>query len=177
MTFTKKSDGKQSYAELVAAEEAVAPPPAAPVPPSAAPEAPDPAAVIAALTARLAALEAALAHQPAVATAPLPPAPEVHGLPVPPPPGIHPDIGQWHGLPATPAAPDVPGYWFRDPRTGYAHKVVSTNEDTIKRCMAEGFLLVPDPTVTPGVPIFGEPTKKLADQLGLGASAGVQRMN
>ena len=104
------------------------------------------------------------------------PEPEPEPVQATPALALHPDVGRWHGKPATPAAADVPGYWFRNPRTGLLSKVPAYMEDTIRRCTSEGFQLLPDPTTTPGIPIFGEPQKKL-DQLGIGPSVGVQRMN
>ena len=88
--------------------------------------------------------------------------------------GLHPDIGQWHGQPATPAKSDVPGYWMRNPENGMLSKIV--DDDTLQRCIREGFVMSPDPTITPGIPIFGQPLKKL-NQLGMGASVSVQRTN
>lgn len=86
---------------------------------------------------------------------------------------LHHDVGHWQGLDCTPASHDVPGYWLRNAKTGIASKVV--HEDTLKRCLSEGFLMIEDPTVTPGVPIFGQPIKPI-EQLGLGATASVQHI-
>ena len=119
-------------------------------------------------------------HQVAPEPEPEPePQPEPEPEPVQAAPvlALHPDVGRWHGKPATPAAADVPGFWFRNPRTGLASKVPAYMEDTVRRCTSEGFLLLPDPLTTPGIPIVGEPLKKQLDQLGMGPSVGVQRMN
>src|SRR5690349_2905133 len=73
--------------------------------------------------------------------------------------------------PTTPPAGDVPGIWVRSPRSGLLSFVPLKMDDTIKRCLSEGFTMEGPPWET-GRPVNGQPTRP-KDELGVGGSAGV----
>ena len=79
-------------------------------------------------------------------------------------PKPHPDVERpYNGQPTSHASDDVPGWWVRCPTNGVLNKIPNrpekeANQDTLKRCLRDGFALEDDPRVT-GNPIFGKPWK------------------